>query len=483
MQDDKNDSCKPNVPEPISAEFVLKALAEPETPANVRTEMECIDASEYTTEVSPAELASSVSDQPQSNEGYLPVSIPAISRADLEQDEIPTANTGQLVYSTLLSLMVVLVLLVAVRLIVPSLVESVRYSWYRGQLRAEYEMSGERLRTVSLDSLADVSQLVSKRVGPSVVHINLLHDPNQPSPLRKLLPNALQNFVEGQGSGFVVGADGYILTNHHVVDDNGQIEVTMSDGRRLEAYIVGVDPPTDLALLKVNATGLMTIDWGDSEQVVVGSPVWAVGSPFGLQQTVTFGIISGKHRVDLKGTRYETNARTATYGDLMQSDVALNPGNSGGPLVNSSGEVVGVNAAILGETYRGVSFSIPSKVAQRVAQQLIEMGEVKRGWLGVKLAELSDNQRFDQDGHAQPGVMVVGFPESGPSPAAEAGMQVGDIIISFGDQPVMSQTELMRLIADTPIGTQVKVDILRDESRQTVTVTLAKRAQEQDLRR
>ena len=391
-------------------------------------------------------------------------------------------NPRQLAYSTLLSLLVVLVLLIAVRLIVPSLVESVRYGWYRGQLRAEYEMSGERLRHVSLDSLADVSQLVSKRVGPSVVHINLLQNGDEAvavrNPLQKfLLPQqGTRQVVEGQGSGFVVDKTGYILTNHHVIDGVGRIEVTTSDGRRLDAFVVGMDPPTDLALLKVDASDLMPIAWGDSEQIVVGSPVWAVGSPFGLQQTVTFGIISGKHRVDLRGTRYESNVRASTaYGDLMQSDVALNPGNSGGPLVNSMGDVIGVNAAILGETYRGISFSIPSKVAQRVAQQLIAEGEVARGWLGVAMRELEDDMRFDKEGRIQPGVIVNGFAGEGESPAREAGLEIGDIILSFDSQPVKNQVDLMRLIGEADAGAVVPIEIRRGEETLALQVKLGRR--------
>ena len=407
----------------------------------------------------------------------------------VDEDSEPTPSSRdshprQLAYSTLLSLMVVLVLLVAVRLIVPSLVESVRYGWYRGQLRAEYEMSGERLKHVSLDSLADVSQLVSQRVGPSVVHINLLQDPDSQSEIQKILmPQASKHFVEGQGSGFVVDKSGYILTNHHVIDGVGRIDVSTSDGRRLEAEVVGVDPPTDLALLKVEASDLMPINWGDSEQIVVGSPVWAVGSPFGLQQTVTFGIISGKHRIDLKGTRYESSVRAGTaYGDLMQSDVALNPGNSGGPLVNSMGDVIGVNAAILGETYRGISFSIPSKVAKRVAQQLVTAGEVARGWLGISMQELDDEQRFDSEGRAQAGVIVMGFPRVGDSPARDAGILIKDIILSFNGNSVMNQSELMRFIGEADAGAVVPVEIRRGDEVISMQVTLGKRAKEIDQR-
>jgi S1-C subfamily serine protease len=196
-----------------------------------------------------------------------------------------------------------------------------------------------------------------------------------------------------------------------------------------------------------------------------------------LQQTVTFGIISGKHRIDFRGTRYEASVPGASaYGDLMQSDVALNPGNSGGPLVNSMGEVVGVNAAILGETYRGISFSIPSRVAERVARNLIENGEVPRGWLGIVMEDISLDSRYDEQGVARPGVRVGGFPQKEPSPARQAGLLVGDIIIEFDHELVMSQNELMKRIGETTIGNPVSVAILRGEQRLELEVVIGKRS-------
>ena len=382
-----------------------------------------------------------------------------------------------LLTSTALSLLMVLALLLAARWLVPSLVESVRYSWYRGQLRAEYEVSGQQLQSVSLDSLADVSQMVSRRVSPSLVHINLLRDRESLSHFDSLFGGEHPGMrLEGQGSGFLVSTDGYIVTNQHVVEGQGAIEATLGDGRKLPARIVGVDPLTDLAVLKVDADGLLAVDWGDSDRVAVGAPVWAAGSLFGLQQTVTFGIISGKHRVDFRATRYDKKVPGGTaYGDMMQSDVALNPGNSGGPLLNSMGEVVGVNAAILGETYHGVSFSIPSNVARRVAQELIAAGEVARGWLGVAMEDLSDAQRFDAQGKLQPGVRVSGFPADLPSPAREAGIQIADIIVEFQQRPVMSQVELMKMIGEATVGSKVPIAVLRDDQRVELTVEIGKR--------
>ena len=278
--------------------------------------------------------------------------------------ETPSGRTNKesavhLASSTFASLVMVLVVLLLARVIVPPLVESTRYRWHKGQLRAEYELSGQQLRSVSLDSLADVSQLVSQRMGPSVVHINLLRDVKDFAPQdRMLVRNNPVYRYEGQGSGFVIAKEGLILTNYHVVEDvneeGDEIEVSLADGRRLVGKVVGADPTTDLAVLKVQASDLMPVEFGDSDEVTVGTPVWAVGSPFGLQQTVTFGIISGKHRVDFRSTRAGRVAGGTPYGDLMQSDVALNPGNSGGPLVNALGEVVGVKH---GHSWRHVSGS------------------------------------------------------------------------------------------------------------------------------
>ncbi|MCA9126128.1 MAG: trypsin-like peptidase domain-containing protein [Planctomycetales bacterium] len=410
---------------------------------------------------------------------------------DDEQEQITTSKSEpssrsraskdggalHLATSTFFSLVMVLALLLFARTLVPSIVESVRYSWHLGQLRAEYELSGQRLSNVSLDSLETVSELVSQRVGPSVVHINVLrkHSPGleQVSDWFDAGPHA--SLVEGQGSGFIFDADGYVMTNHHVVSEGDEFEVILNDGRQLTADLIGVDPSTDLAVLKIQATGLMATSWGSSDHIVTGSPVWAIGSPFGLQHTVTFGIISGKHRVDFRGTPQGFHGAGIAYRDLMQSDVVLYPGNSGGPLVNSSGEVVGVNSAILGESFQGISFSIPSRVAQKIAEALVEHGEVERGWLGVALADLPESDRHDESGTVLPGVLVGEIPREMPSPARDAGIQAGDIIVSFDAQPVMSQAELMRFIAEAGAGTVVEIGIIRDDAEMSFSVPLKKR--------
>jgi serine protease Do len=435
----------------------------------------------------PTELSDSMIDETASE------TQPSIASNAATDDTIANSRglsyqTLHLATSTLLSLLMVMALLLMVRLLVPSLVESIRYGWHRGQLRAEYELSGERLKSVSLDSLADVSQLVSQRVGPSVVHINLLRSEKEITSQTSEIPifdglldrNDPHVRYKGQGSGFVIDTAGHILTNNHVIAGSGKIEVTLSDGRQLPATVIGTDPATDLAVLKVEASRLMPIDWGNSDAVSVGTPVWALGSPFGLQQTVTFGIISGKHRIDLRGTRYERSLPgDNAYGDLMQSDVALNPGNSGGPLANSMGEVIGVNAAILGETYKGISFSIPSQVAMRVAGHLIVQGDVPRGWLGVQMIDMPMDDRFDEQGNAIPGVLVTGLPDiaGSTSPARAAGIELGDLIVEFNGHRVLSQVDLRKLIGESEVGESLKIAVTRKAEKFEFEVVLGRRPQ------
>jgi len=227
-----------------------------------------------------------------------------------------------LIGSSLLSLLVVLILLVVLRFLLPPMLEFSRYSWHRGHLRAEYEQSAQRLEKISLDGLSEVSRWVTKRAQPSVVHITVSNQ----QPLNATLSRKPKDTVprtgpnretrwnsegildglspSGQGSGVIVSDDGHILTNHHVLNGGVDITVYLADQRIVQAEIIGVDPTTDLALLKIDANDLLPIDWGDSDNTEIGSPVWAIGSPFGLTGSVSFGILSGKHRVDLNDLRY-----------------------------------------------------------------------------------------------------------------------------------------------------------------------------------
>ena len=392
-----------------------------------------------------------------------------------------------LIGSSLLSLLVVLILLVVLRFLLPPMLEFSRYSWHRGHLRAEYEQSGQRLEKISLDGLSEVSRWVTKRAQPSVVHITVSNQ----QPLNATLSRKPKDTVprtgpnretrwnsesildglspSGQGSGVIVSDDGHILTNHHVLNGGVDITVYLADQRIVQAEIIGVDPTTDLALLKIDANDLLPIDWGDSDNTEIGSPVWAIGSPFGLTGSVSFGILSGKHRVDLNANPQYRSSReriSSRYSDLMQSDVAVNPGNSGGPLVNGRGELIGINTAIVGETYRGVSFSIPSSVAKTVYQQLIQNGRVCRGWLGVELVP----EILSETATENPSVVVRALVPD--SPAALAGLEPGDRILKLNNTDIVSVEQAIDTIRDTPAGDTIDIHLQRDGQTSVVQATL-----------
>ena len=365
-------------------------------------------------------------------------------------------------------------MLAAARYAVPGIVEEIRYAWHRGELRAEYETGSEGLENVSLDTLSQAYQMVTAAVGPSVVHIEVQRRPTNfdDKIVGKLTRQSMQ--TSDQGSGVIVDAEGYILTNDHVIADGEDITVTMSDGRRVNAEVVGVDSLTDLALLKVDADRLIPIVWGDSDRCKVGSPVWAVGSPFGLDRTVTFGILSGKHRM--------VHAKSLShYQDFMQSDVAVNPGNSGGPLVDARGTLVGINTAIVGDTYQGVSFSIPSVVARQVYDRLRASGRVERAWLGVVLSEVAEDVPPVGDDARLRGAMIDRL-ASEHSPAAVAGLLKEDHVVAVDEVPIRDMGHLMRVIGAAESGSTVQIDVIRNGKRITLPVSLESRPIELDLR-
>jgi S1-C subfamily serine protease len=284
--------------------------------------------------------------------------------------------------------------------------------------------------------------------------------------------------LQGQGSGVIVDTQGHILTNFHVIESSKEIEVWLGDGRRLLAKVVGIDRITDLALLKIDANGLMPIAWGNSDDADVGTLVWAAGSPFGLKSSFTLGILSGKHRTDLKGNRFELVAGDrdrGVYRDLMQSDVAVNPGNSGGPLINSRGELIGINTAIVGDSYRGISFSIPSNVAKTVYERLLVSGLVERGWLGVRLADYVEDDQELKETRTGLGAVVSGIPLDGESPALKAGIEVGDRIVEFNGSQVPDHMTLKRLIGEAGPNANVKMVVIREGARVALEVVLGSR--------
>ncbi|MCE5284192.1 MAG: DegQ family serine endoprotease [Deltaproteobacteria bacterium] len=255
---------------------------------------------------------------------------------------------------------------------------------------------------------------------------------------------------EGVGSGFIINREGYILTNNHVVEGADQIKVKLAGGDELAGRIVGRDPKTDLALIKVEASSaLHPLTLGDSDALKVGSWVVAVGSPFGLEQTVTAGIVSAKGRVIGSGP----------YDNFIQTDASINPGNSGGPLINLQGQVVGINTAIIASG-QGIGFAIPINMAKEIAPQLQKHGHVTRGLLGVAIQDVTPELAKAFGLKEKKGALVASVNPGGP--AEKAGIEAGDLIVAFDGKPVADSKELPRIVAATPVGKAVTVTLLRD---------------------
>jgi serine protease Do len=273
-----------------------------------------------------------------------------------------------------------------------------------------------------------------------------------------------RHMVRGIGSGFVINADGYVVTNNHVVDGATEIRVKFADGRDLPGKVVGRDEKTDLALVKVEATGLPVIPLGDSAKLEVGEPVMAIGNPFGLEQTVTTGIVSATGRTIGAGP----------YDDFIQTDASINPGNSGGPLINARGEVIGVNTAIASGTGGsvGIGFAIPTNMVKPVVTQLADSGHVVRGWLGVSIQALTPELASSFGLPGTQGTLVSGVSEG--SPAARVGLRRGDVIVRYAGHDVTRWTDLPRAVAETPIGREVPIEVLRDGKRLTLTVKVSR---------
>ena len=274
----------------------------------------------------------------------------------------------------------------------------------------------------------------------------------------------------GQGSGFVFAAqDGllsdktYILTNNHVVEGAEKIRVKFQDGREFDAKVTGRDPQSDVAVLEIKAGGLSPLRWGDSSGLEVGEWVVAIGNPFGLSHTLTVGVVSAKGRTSVGINDYE---------DFIQTDAAINPGNSGGPLVNLDGDVVGINTAIFSRSggYMGVGFAIPSNLAEAIANQLIERGEVTRGYLGIVIQQLTPELAESFDIDSGQGILVAQVSED--SPAEKAGMRQGDVIVEYRGEPVTDVGSFRNRVSLTAPGSSETVTVLRGGKRETLQVTI-----------
>lgn len=266
----------------------------------------------------------------------------------------------------------------------------------------------------------------------------------------------------GLGSGVIVDSNGLIITNNHVVGKADEIRVTLSDKREFKAKLIGTDPKTDVAVVKIDATGLPTVSWADSDKLEVGEFVLAVGNPFGLTQTVTLGIVSALGRA----------AGIAEYEDFIQTDAAINPGNSGGALVNVRGELVGINTAIFSQSggNMGIGFAVPSNMAQSIMGQLVQTGKVVRGWLGVSIQELTPELASQFGITEAKGVLVSDVMDD--SPAKKAGFERADVIVEYDGKPMDSPTHLRNAVAQTPVGKKVTIKFIRDKKTKTVDLTI-----------
>lgn len=274
---------------------------------------------------------------------------------------------------------------------------------------------------------------------------------------------------QGQGSGFIISKDGYVLTNHHVVGDADRITVGLADGREFSGKIVGNDPKSDIAVIKIEGGELPVLPLGNSEELEEGEWVIAIGNPFGLSHTVTVGIVSAKGR---------SVVGIADYEDFIQTDAAINPGNSGGPLINLKGEVVGINTAIFSRSggYMGIGFAIPINMAKSISQQLITTGTVVRGYLGITIQELTPELAKSFYVDKQEGILVTEVTKD--SPAERAGLQTGDVIVELNGEKIEGLGPFRNRIALTPPDTRIRLQVVRDGRKRELSVTVGRMPEE-----
>jgi len=320
---------------------------------------------------------------------------------------------------------------------------------------------------------------VARQNIPAVVHIDVVQRREISNPMTPFsndpffhfffngpqVPRKFKQELKGLGTGMLIDGQGNILTNNHVVAGATEINVLLADGKSYPAKLVGTDPKTDLAVIRISADEkLPTVTFGDSDKMEVGDWVVAIGHPRGLDQTVTQGIISAKHR------RGVTNP--TSYQDYLQTDAAINPGNSGGPLINLEGQVIGVNAAIATQSggFEGIGFAIPSDMAVHVAHALIEHGKVIRGWLGVSISDPSPEQVKDLHFKDNKGALVADVVKDGP--AQKAGLKKNDLVIMYDGRKIDDSATLQSSVGDTAIGKKVKLTVLRDGKSLDLNVTI-----------
>ena len=360
----------------------------------------------------------------------------------------PPRSAGAVLQTALLALgLVILVALIAA----PGVMERIQYAKVRGELAAIRDAAAVR-------ELAPVGKLfttLARLIGPTVVNITTTR--------RVLLPAdesvALRSESRGAtdieiGSGVIVAADGVIVTNNHVVDEADRIEVTLADGRRFVAHLVGADEKRDLAVLRIDAADLPAATWGDSDSLEVGEMVWAIGNPYGLDRTLTYGIISAVGRRGVVGN---------TFGNFLQTDASINPGNSGGPLVDVHGSIMGITTAIAQPGSKGIGFAIPSNSARRVCDEIIRDGFVESGFLGIQ----PEDPPAGYSTVSGAALVRAVIPNA---PADLGGIMPGDLIVAFDGERVAGSTHLSLLILNAEVGSDVTIEILRGDRRLSLPV-------------
>ena len=342
----------------------------------------------------------------------------------------------------------------------------------KGMFAVAFTMAAQ----VNASAPVDFSNLV-EQVSPGVVSVNVVKKMSQEELLQQQVPEILKRFFGNQiiipeqqaprektafGSAFFISKDGYLLTNHHVVEDASEVTIVLNDRREIDAKVVGSDARTDVALLKVSGSNFPSLATGNIDQLKVGQPVLAIGSPFGFDYSASAGIVSAKSR----------NMLGETSVPFIQTDVALNPGNSGGPLFNQQGQVVGVNSRIFSGTggYMGLSFSIPIDVAMDIADQLKKNGKVTRSYLGVMLQDIDRNLAEAYKLSKPEGSLITQVAPN--SPASKAGMRAGDVILKFNGTPISRTSDLLNYLNRTLPNQSINLEVLRDDKPRVISATL-----------
>ena len=346
----------------------------------------------------------------------------------IPQPPAPLSNWG-----TYFFLLTMILTIAVAWLVGPRLVEEYHYAAAIGKARGEYAHAVEQLDQAPLTEVSMAYQMVAQRIRPSVVSVK-----------------AFKSKDVGFGSGVILSADGYIMSNAHVIKDSNKFQVELYDRRCVTARLIGVDNESDLAVLKIDANNLIPAAWGDSDAIEVGSMVWAIGSPYEFTQTITSGILSGKNR---RGDAYH-NKQT-----LLQTDAAVNPGNSGGPLVDIQGKVIGINTSIFGKTFQGISFAVPSSTAEFVFEHLVANQKVRRGYLGLTPGEVSEQRAIKLGLPDLEGAYVHQI--EADSPAYNADIRRGDILRRWEGVPIQNFRQVFRFAEGTPVGSEVTVDLWR----------------------